>query len=150
MKTITFTGSIGFVITGTNHKDIDSKQILSICLMWSWQANRFGKQLPLITWHTLSWFGVMPLSWTIGINSASTWGCWPCQKQWINQIFYLGIWTSSDVNDHLWVCHMFCVHQFLWFHFTLPKVNCLWALWQTNYVLRITLNYPNYVLGIDI
>jgi len=37
---------------------------------------------------TLSWFGITPLSWIIGINSTSTWGCWPCQKRWINQISF--------------------------------------------------------------
>ena len=54
MKTIT-SSSIGLVITGTDYNDTDSKQIVSACHTWSWQANCFGDH-HLWSTSTLSWF----------------------------------------------------------------------------------------------
>jgi len=141
MKTITFTGSIGFMITGTDHKWYRFKtDLINLPLCNHDKLNCFGKDNYLWSHGTLSWFGIMPLSWTIGINSTSTWGCWPCQKQWINQNVSFRKMNQLWCNNHPWVCHIICVHHFLWFRFTLPKSIAYGPF--DIYILSMTLNYP--------
>jgi len=132
MKTITLS-SIGLVITGTDHNDIDSEQILSTCLTWSWQANRFGKKLPLITWHSPD-LGLHPYHRSLAslvLQQAAN-----LARSKINQTLF-GIWTTQ-ASWCLDLSHS-CVYQFLWFCFTLPSQSPMGPL--TIFVLNMTLNY---------